>query len=54
VLVRRLREAAREERKAKQAAEGNTEIDWDAEKHELAERLIKKAEALQVTAPKDE
>jgi hypothetical protein len=45
------REAAREERKAKQAAEGGTEIEWDAEKHELAERLIKKAEALQVTAP---
>jgi hypothetical protein len=45
------REAASEERKAKQAAEGGAEIDWDAEKHELAERLIKKAELLQLPAP---
>jgi uncharacterized protein DUF5681 len=44
------REAAKEERKAKQAAEGSVEIDWDAEKHELAERLIKKAELLQLPA----
>jgi hypothetical protein len=48
------REAAKEERKAKQIAEGSVEIDWDAEKHELAERLIKKAEMLQLTGPKDE
>jgi hypothetical protein len=48
------REERREERKAKQIAEGSVEIDWDAEKHELAERLIKKAELLQLPAPKDE
>jgi Family of unknown function (DUF5681) len=48
------REERREERKAKQIADGSVEIDWDAEKHELAERLIKKAEALQLPAPRDE
>lgn len=50
------REERREERKAKQIAEGLVEFDWDAEKHELAERLIRKAELLRLPAPtpKDE
>ena len=45
------RQERRQERLAKQVAEGSVEIDWDAEKQELAERLIKKAEELQLPAP---
>jgi hypothetical protein len=48
------RQERREERLAKQIAEGSVEIDWDAEKQELAERLIKKAEELQSTASENE
>jgi hypothetical protein len=33
------REAAKEERKAKQVAEGSSEIDWDAEREETYRRL---------------
>jgi predicted transport protein len=48
------RAAAREALQIKKHAEGSVEIDWDAEKHELAERLIKKAEELHLTAPDNE
>jgi hypothetical protein len=48
------RQARREELQAKKQAEGSVEINWDDERRELAERLIKKADALQVSQPTDE
>jgi hypothetical protein len=49
------RQAAAELAKAKKVADGSVEIDWDAEKEELYQRVMNaaNADALQVTAPKD-
>lgn len=48
------REAAREERKAKQMAEGSVEIDWDAEKERAYQDLMARATSLvQSTATED-
>ena len=49
------REEKREERKAKQIAEGSTEIDWDAEREATYARLREQAaKILQLSAPEDE
>jgi hypothetical protein len=40
------REAAKEERKAKQVAEGSSEIDWDAEREETYRRLRAQAASI--------
>jgi hypothetical protein len=49
------REAAAELAKARKQADGSVEIDWDAEKEELYQRVMNaaSADALQLTAPKD-
>jgi hypothetical protein len=48
------RQARLEEFRRRKQLDGSEEIDWDAEKHELAERLMKKAEALLTAPPIDE
>jgi len=48
------REAAREERKAKQMAEGSVEIDWDEEKERAYHDLMARATSIvQATATED-
>ena len=47
------RQAASEALKAKQIAEGSVEIDWDAEKEELYQRLMAAAGRVPVTAPNE-
>jgi Family of unknown function (DUF5681) len=48
------REARREELKAKKEAEGDIEIDWDAEKEELYQRFMKAAEDTAADRPAPE
>jgi hypothetical protein len=48
------REAAREALKAKQIAEGSVEIDWDAEKEALYQRLMAAAGRVQLPAANEE
>jgi hypothetical protein len=45
------REANREEIKLKKQADGSEEIDWDAEREEVYQRLLKATEYLQLPAP---
>ena len=49
------REARREEIKLKKQADGSDEIDWDAEREEVYQRLLKAtAEIVQLPAPPNE
>ena len=48
------REAAREERRAKQEAEGSVEIDWDAEKERVYQDLMARATSLVQSTPTED